>query len=216
MPINSPDVFDSVGDAVVTGGGGGGVTVDTQAVNRLVACSAVTDVLDGEANLTFDGSELVVTGDLTTTGTISGNGSKLAVTEIESSVGAAAAAGEYGLNAETYTANSDTVVKGSFYALKAAGWVDSDASTLTLAANGMIGMATSTNSNTGMVIRGICYVLNDPGGAVGDVVYLDTAVTRLTTTAVTGTTGFVSRVMGYKIGTNLVFLNPSQDWIVIS
>ena len=215
MPINSPDVFDSIGDAIVTGGGGGGVTVDTQTVHRLVACSAVTDVLNGEENLTFDGSELTVTGDVTTTGTISGNGSILAVSKIASGVGAASGAGDVGLNAEIYTAYSDAVTRGAFYALKSTAWASSDASTLTLAANGLIGMATSTNSNTGMVIRGICYVLNDPGGAIGDVVYLDTAVTRLTTAPV-GTLGNVSRVMGYKIGANLVFLNPSQDWIVIS
>ena len=53
------------------------ITVNTQSVNRLVACSAVTDTLDGEANLTFDGSELTVTGDITTTGAISGSGSSV-------------------------------------------------------------------------------------------------------------------------------------------
>lgn len=195
---------------------GGGVSVSTQAVNRLVACSASSDVLDGEANLTFNGSTLSVVGAVTATGSISGNGSSLKVGKLDTQAGAASAAGEYGLNAEIYTDHSTTVVTGSFYALDSAAWVASNATTLTTASKGMIGMATSTGSGTGVVIRGICYVLNDPGGAIGDVVYLSTAVGRLTTTPVSGTTGFVSRVMGYKIGTNLVFLNPSQDWIVLS
>ena len=195
--------------------GVGGVTVNTQAVNQLVACSAVTDTLDGEVNLTFNGSELTVTGDITTTGTISGNGSKLAVTEIESSIGAAGTAGDMGLNAETYTRYTSVVVGGSFYYLGSGGWSLSSASASGQAAQGMIGMATSISSGTGMVIRGICYVLTDPGGVEGDIIYLSTATGRLTNIPV-ATGGNVSRVMGYKIGTNLVYFNPSNDWIVIS
>tara|TARA_R110000751_G_scaffold88503_1_gene174809 strand:- start:956 stop:2311 length:1356 start_codon:yes stop_codon:yes gene_type:complete len=196
-------------------GSSGGVTVNTQAVNRLVACSSVTDTLDGEANLTFNGSELTVTGDITTTGAVSGNGSSVKVGKLDTQVGAAAAAGDMGLNAEIYTAYTTTVIIGAFYALDSAAWIYSNATSIGTSAKGMIGMATSTGSGTGMVIRGICYVATDPGGAIGDVVYLAAVNGRLTTTPV-ATTGNISRVMGYKIGTNLVFLNPSQDWIEIS
>ena len=66
-----------------------------------------------------------------------------------------------------------------------------------------------------MVIRGIVRTATDPGGSVGDVCYLSATTGALTTTPVS-TTGDISRVMGYKIGTNLVFFNPSQDWIEIS
>lgn len=195
--------------------GVGGVTVNTQSVNRLVACSAVTDTLDGEANLTFDGSELTVTGDITTTGAVSGNGSSVKVGKLDTQVGAAASAGDIGLNAEVVTITTTTGLNAGYvYYLGAAAWTSSSASALA-SGNGMMAVATDVTSASGMCIRGIVYVATDPGGSVGDVVYLATASGRLSTTVVSGT-GEISRVMGYKIGTNLVFLNPSQDWIVIS
>ena len=193
----------------------GGVTVNTQAVNRLVACSSSTDTLDGEANLTFNGSELSVTGDVTTTGKISGNGSSVAVGKLETAIATAGSAGEVGLNAEVVTITTTTgLTAGYVYYLGASAWAGSDADALASSV-GLMAVATSASSATGMVIRGIVYLATDPGGSVGDVVYLGTATGRLSTTPVSAT-GDVSRVMGYKIGTNLMFFNPSQDWIEIS
>ena len=76
-----------------------------------------------------------------------------------------------------------------------------------------MGVATTTNSNTGMVIRGIVYVGNDPGGSVGDVIYLSTSSGRLTNDISGFGAGDVARIMGYKVGTNLVFFDPSKDYI---
>ena len=195
--------------------GGGGVTVNTQAVNRLVACSSTTDTLDGEANLTFNGSELSVTGDVTTTGKISGNGSSLAVGKLETAIATAGSAGEVGLNAEVVTIVTTTGLNAGYvYYLGSSAWTSSDADALASSV-GFMAVATSASSATGMVIRGIVYLATDTGGSVGDVVYLSTATGRLSTTPVSAT-GDISRVMGYKIGTNLVFFNPSQDWIEIS
>ena len=191
------------------------ITVNTQSVNRLVACSSTTDTLDGEANLTFNGSELSVTGDVTTTGKISGNGSSVAVGKLETAIATAGAAGEVGLNAEVVTITTTTGLNAGYvYYLGSSAWAYSDADAVATSV-GFMAVATSASSATGMVIRGIVYLATDPGGSVGDVVYLSTASGRLSTTPVSAT-GDVSRVMGYKIGTNLVFFNPSQDWIEIS
>ena len=46
----------------VTGGGGTITALNNQTANRLVSIGATTTELDGEANLTFDGSELGLTG----------------------------------------------------------------------------------------------------------------------------------------------------------
>jgi len=43
-------------------GGGGGVSVANQADNRVVTATGTTDALNAEANMTFDGSQLDVTG----------------------------------------------------------------------------------------------------------------------------------------------------------
>ncbi len=45
-------------------GGGGGVSVTNQADNRVVTATGVADTLNGEANLTFNGTILAVTGGL--------------------------------------------------------------------------------------------------------------------------------------------------------
>ena len=153
-------------------------------------------------------------GTLSVLGDISGNGSTLKVSEIASAIGPAGASGDKGLNAETVTFYSTTVIAGGVYYLGSSAWTLSAANAESTS-KGFMGVATSTNSNTGMVIRGIVYLFQDPGGSVGDIVYLATATGRLTTTAPT-TTGDIVRVMGYKVGTNLVFFDPSKDYIELS
>ena len=184
-------------------GSGGGITVNTQADNRIITATAVTDTLQGEASLTFDGTSLVVTGELD-------------ASSIKSDEGAAASAGDYGTGAELfYKYSTSGLATGYVYALDTSAWIDSDATSLATASKGMLGVSTSGNSDTGMVTRGVVYIANDPGGAVGDVVYLSDSAGRLTTTPVVGASK-VSRVMGYKVATNIVFYNPSQDWIVLA
>ncbi len=199
----------------VSGGGGGGVTVNSQAANRLVACSSSTDVLDGEANLTFNGSTLSVTGAITTTGQLSGNGSSVAVSKLETSIGGASSAGDLGLNAEVVTITTTTGLSAGYvYYLGASAWTSAVATSVA-AASGMMAVATGTSSADGMCIRGIVCVATALGGSIGDVVYLSTATGRMTTTAVSST-GNVNRVMGYKVASYKMFFNPSQEWIEIS
>ncbi len=62
-------VFNSGGSAFAGGGGGAVTAVANGANNRITTFSSET-ALNGEANLTFDGSALNVTGDLVTTGSI--------------------------------------------------------------------------------------------------------------------------------------------------
>lgn len=191
------------------------ITVNTQAVNRLVACSSTTDTLDGEANLTFDGSTLSVTGAISTTGQLSGNGSSVAVSKLETSIGAASSAGDLGLNAEVVTITTTTGLSAGYvYYLGASAWTSAVATSVA-AASGMMGVATGTSSADGMCIRGIVCVATALGGSIGDVVYLSTTTGRMTTTAVSST-GNVNRVMGYKVASYKMFFNPSQEWIEIS
>jgi len=218
-----PDDTGTNGQVMTTDGSGnlsfttasGGVSVNSQAANRLVACSSSSDVLDGEANLTFNGSTLSVTGAISTTGQLSGNGSSVAVSKIETSIGGASSAGDLGLNAEVVTITTTTGLNAGYvYYLGASAWTSAVATSVS-AASGMMAVATGTSSANGMCIRGIVHVATALGGSIGDVVYLSTATGRMTTTAVSST-GNVNRVMGYKVGTNQLFFNPSQEWIEIS
>lgn len=223
LTFTLPDTDGTNGQYLTTDGSGilsfatasGGVTVNTQAANRLVACSSSTDVLDGEANLTFNGSTLSVTGAVTTTGQLSGNGSSIAVSKIETSIGGASSAGDLGLNAEVVTITTTTGLNAGYvYYLGASAWTSAVATSVA-AASGMMGVATGTSSADGMCIRGIVCVATALGGSIGDVVYLSTATGRMTTTAVSST-GNVNRVMGYKVASYKMFFNPSQEWIEIS
>ena len=198
------------GSSGTSGTSGTSPTIANDANNRVVTAVG-NGTLNAESNFTFNGSTMSVVGDITVTSTISGNGSVLEVGEIASSAGPASSAGDKGFNAETVTFYSNTVVAGGVYYLGSSAWTFSDADAVSTS-KGFMGVSTSTNSNTGMVIRGIVYVFADPGGSVGDVVYLSTATGRLTTTAPTAA-GDVVRIMGYKVGTNLVFFNPSNDWV---
>ena len=125
-----------------------------------------------------------------------------------------ATAGLYGTGAELLFVGTSALGSGTCVALGASAWGASSAASEVTAAIGLMGIRTAIAG--GILTRGMVYLAVDPGGAQGDVVYLSaTTAGELTTTAPTGTAGYVVRLMGYKLATNIVFLSPSKDWIVI-
>ena len=52
----------SAGIVTITASGGGGVSVANQSNNRLITATETSDALNGESNLTFDGTNLIATG----------------------------------------------------------------------------------------------------------------------------------------------------------
>ena len=63
------------------------------------------------------------------------------------------------------------------------------------------------------LVEGIMQLGTAPGTA-GDVLYLDTTNGLLTATAPSGS-GEIVRVMGYNLGSNRVYFDPSKDWLEI-
>lgn len=130
-------------------------------------------------------------------------------------LGAMIAAGNYGTGSDIIESTSgQAVVAGECYAYGAT-WSASNATALGTANTGLLGIATSTSTNTGLLVRGLVFLATDPGGAVGDNVYLSTSNGTLSTTPVASPNN-VSRVVGYKYDTNVIFFDPSKDWIEIS
>ena len=88
------------------------------------------------------------------------------------------------------------------------GWAESTAA-------GFMAVATVNagggNASDGMLTEGPIYMANAPGGTVGQPVYLSTEAGRLTSTQ--PGSGKIVRVMGYLLSTNVVYFNPSPDWI---
>ena len=101
-----------------------------------------------------------------------------------------------------------------YYMASSTVWTVADNTGLGNAYEGFMGVSMGTNASSGFVIEGCIYMNNDPGGSVGDPVYLSTSG-NLTVTVPTGT-GDAIRLMGHKIATNVVYFRPSNDWIIRS
>jgi len=77
-----------------------------------------------------------------------------------------------------------------------------------------VGLAFDEDDTQGVLIKGIINLGSDPGGNIGDPVYL-TGSGSLSATSPSGAGEYV-RVMGHNLGNNKVFFNPSQDFILLS
>jgi hypothetical protein len=179
------------------------VSVTNQADNRIITATAVTDTLNGEANLTFDGTTLLVDGGVKANSILTG-------------WSGLTTAGEYGKGAELLLGFTGVSVAGDcMYLRTTAGFSLASATTLNAASTAMLAIGISSDAADGVITRGVVYLDVDPGGSPGEVVYLSTTSGHLTTTAVS-TSGNVSRVVGYQLATNIIFFNPSQDWIELA
>ncbi len=105
-----------------------------------------------------------------------------------------------------------TLTVGTVYYWNGTEWTLSNAGAVGTA-DGLMGIATDSAVAPDVLVSGIIQLSSVPG-TVGDPLYLDTADGLLTATAPSGSTEIV-RVMGYKLDTNRVYFNPSQDWLEI-
>jgi len=131
--------------------------------------------------------------------------------------GGLSSAGSYGKGSEVWYQGTSTPTAGDVYYLDSSGnWAATDADAVATS-KGMLAVAAGTDSDVnGMVIKGFVYLATDSGGSVGDPVYLHTTAGKLTNDVSGYTTGDIVRIAGYKVAANIVYFNPSQDWIVIS
>jgi len=105
---------------------------------------------------------------------------------------------------------------GAIYFLKTDGtWGFSNA-TNTSASTGSLAIALGTNSTTdGMLLRGLTNPSPDPAAGTGQPVYLGVNDGRIQASA-PSTSGNVVRMIGYQFGTDLIYFNPSNGYIVLS
>lgn len=105
---------------------------------------------------------------------------------------------------------------GAIYFLKTDGTWGLSNATDTSASTGSLAMALGTNSTTdGMLLRGLTNPFTDPAAGTGQPVYLGVADGRVQASA-PSTSGNVVRMIGYQFGTDLIYFNPSNDYIVLS
>lgn len=164
-----------------------------------------------DSNLTWDGTDLDIIGNI-----IGGNTSILYMRQIKLDESTAASAGSNGRGARVFKFGTQALAAGRVYALTSGGWANANATQVDLLSTGLLGVATTSTSGDPLLMDGVIYLSNDPGGSIGSVIYLNTTAGSLTNDVSGFTTGNVVRVVGHKVGTNKVYFNPSRDWIEIS
>ncbi len=167
----------------------------------------------GKTYLSYDGSIKLET---TTTGIdVLGGvaGGSIVITEKDTSGSALSTDGEFGVGSQVFKYLTTSTTAGEVYSLGSSGWVQANASTVAAASTGLLAIASSTSSADGMTLKGV--VKSPVAGTAGDIVYLHTTAGELTTTAPTTATNVV-RIVGYLLGTNLVYFDPSKDYIEIA
>ena len=110
--------------------------------------------------------------------------------------------------------NTSTVAGGLYVLNSSGGWTLALASAAATS-TGSLAVALGSNSTTdGMCLRGFVNPFTDPGAGIGSPVYIsDAAQGRVTATA-PSSTGDVVRIVGYQYGTDLIYFNPSNDFII--
>lgn len=134
-------------------------------------------------------------------------------------------AGRHGNGASIIDDLGSTVVSaGRLYSLSESGgtttWLNSDANGTEAQASGLLGVATTSSSRDGMVLRGAVRLSSNSdfsSGSVGDKLYLSVNANKVTSTAPSGSGQYV-RIVGYILdaANSIIFLDPSPDYIQLS
>ena len=90
-------------------------------------------------------------------------------------------------------------------------WILAEANAVATA-TGLLCLGTAANGDA--LVSGIMQFGVAPGVA-GDVLYLESGSTGAMTATPPSASGDIVRVMGYNLGSNRVYFNPSQDWLEI-
>jgi len=168
-------------------------TTGTPANNQL-AIFTDSDTIEGDSDLTWDGSTFTITGYNRIPNT---DGS-------DQYYGDVVAFGGGGI-----------LTQGSIYYLDSSqNWQLADASAASTA-QGMLGIATDTSIR--LLVKGIARHAGWAGLGHGSVLYLSETAGELTTTAPT-TSGAVVRVIGYCTNTTTreIYFNPESSWIELT
>jgi len=211
-----PAIDGSSGQVLQTNGSGSTSwtsvgTVDTSGTPAVQQLAVFTDsdTVEGDANLTWTGIKLVLRGTLDADRITSSAKTSLA------------SAGNYAVGSEilgtVYSSSALTGDAGEVHYLGSATSVAANAST-EASGSGMLVVVTDAEDRDELLTRGVVRVSTTlTSASIGDIVYLDTTAGAVTTTAPTGS-GNVVRVVGHvvKPSANMIYFNPSSDWIVVA
>ena len=160
---------------------------------------------DNNANILLDGS-------VTASGNISSSGNIIGTPQLQYNTSSITATGN--AQGDIIKFGNTTTVAGAIYAHTGSGWVlahsGSDGN-----ASSSLALAVGTNStNDGMLMRGMANIGYDPGGENGCALYLESPGSASHVSS--GTSGHVVRVVGWNFGSDTIYFNPDNTWILRS
>ena len=225
--------LDNLQDSIdTTGGGGGGISFDGSTPNGVTTFKDADEVTV-ESNLTFDGSVLNVTGNITASGGfhVSSSGNVMInsdnIGSMATHLGALSVnygndtqlTGSLGIVGDGYgdivKIGGTTTIKGNMYYLDTdATWTLTNATDDSAGADKLLAIALGTNSDIdGMLLKGFVHL--NPAGTivVGAAVYMR-AGTGATTFAKDTATGNINRIVGYGLSLDgHIYFNPDSTWV---
>tara|TARA_R100000951_G_scaffold23454_1_gene19638 strand:- start:1330 stop:2775 length:1446 start_codon:yes stop_codon:yes gene_type:complete len=118
---------------------------------------------------------------------------------------------------ELGTTDGTSVSQGHLVYLSTTGsWEKTDSDALATSF-GMLAIQGSGDQSKQLVVNGLYNLGYDPGGNMGDPLYISGTVGLITSTAPTGT-GDIVRIVGYKMHatSGLIYFNPDQTWVELT
>jgi len=107
-----------------------------------------------------------------------------------------------------------TTAGGVYFLNSSGGWTLTQANAATTS-TGSLAVAVGTNSTThGMCLRGFVNPFTDPSAGIGSPLYLSDTHTGRMLAAPPSDTNDVVRIVGYQYGPDLIYFNPSNDFII--
>jgi len=111
---------------------------------------------------------------------------------------------------------TDTIQSNKAYVYTSSGWTAVDAD-LEAKTKGLFGIALGTDADVdGLLVRGIYTATVWSAFSAGDTLYIDLTEGAITNSIASHTTGDFVRVVGYALGSNAIYIDPSPDYIEIA
>jgi len=188
-----------------------GGSIDGSGAASEVAYWSDADTLTSSSDFLFDGTDVRVTNSVVCS-EIDANTVNVQVTGMSTD-------GDLGRGAELLNVSGSfsTTAGRMYYLNSSSSWTGADKDDEP-AADGFLVVATGTNATDGMLIRGLIRVgAGAIGGtpAIGDKLYLSDGGVFTSDTSGFGTGDFV-RAVGHYVATNVVYFNPSQEYIELA
>lgn len=187
--------------------GGGGVTINNNLDNYLITATGTANTLNGEANLTFDGTTLALTGNARL--------KAIDVRDDPSTTIGAYAEGAH-IARDWAIAGGPTLSAGDIvYFSGSSHWANAQANA-TGSSTRVLGVVTDNAISSEIVLQGTVTVKTDLATfAIGQPVYLSPLIAGRVTNIPPSSSGHVARYVGWVVDTNRdqIYFNPDFTYI---